>query len=65
MFTTFEDPTTDDEDVKDEKCSKAMSYEIDAIERNRNWHLTSLPVGSKKIGAKWVYKTKVKEKREV
>ncbi|WVZ14421.1 hypothetical protein V8G54_011987 [Vigna mungo] len=42
-----------------------MKAEIDAIERNQTWELTSLPEGMKKIGVKWVFKTKLNEKGEV
>ena len=42
-----------------------MNSEIEAIERNNTWELTDLPNGSKVIGVKWVYKTKLNEKGEV
>jgi hypothetical protein len=42
-----------------------MNIEIKAIERNYTWELTDLPAGAKKIGVKWVYKTKLKEDGEV
>jgi len=35
------------------------------IERNNTWELTDLPTGAKKIGVKWVYKTKLKENIEM
>lgn len=41
-----------------------MKTEIDIIERNDAWKLTTLP-GVKKIGVKWVYKTKFNEKGEI
>jgi hypothetical protein len=40
-------------------------YEIKAIEKNETWELTTLPEGAKKIGFKWVFKTKYNEKGEV
>ncbi|KAE8690159.1 Detected protein of unknown function [Hibiscus syriacus] len=43
----------------------AMDEEISSIERNDTWELTELPKGHKKIGVKWVYKTKLKENGEV
>lgn len=34
----------------------AMQIEIDTLERNHTWHLTSLPSRKKVLGCKWVYK---------
>ena len=59
------DPTTFESVVKDAKWRKAMDDEIEAIERNDTWELTSLPKGHKTIGVKWVFKTKIKENGEV
>ena len=42
-----------------------MDLEIEAIEKNETWQLTTLPKGAKKIGVKWVFKTKLNEKGEV
>ena len=39
--------------------------EIRAIEENETWELTTLLEGAKKIGVKWVFKTKFNEKGEV
>jgi hypothetical protein len=54
-----------DEAVKDIKWRKAMDAEIQAIEKNNTWELVALPKGMKKIGVKWVFKTKLNEKGEV
>jgi len=42
-----------------------MEAEIDAIERNNTLELTRLPEGGKKVGVKWIFKTKFKEDGEV
>ena len=42
-----------------------MDLEIEVIERNETWELTNLPKEIKKIGAKWVFKTKLNENGEV
>ena len=42
-----------------------MDLEIEAIVENKTWKLVNLPIGAKKIGVKWVYKTKINESREV
>jgi hypothetical protein len=38
-----------------------MDSEIESIEKNNTWELTTLPKGSKAIGVKWIYKTKFNE----
>jgi hypothetical protein len=37
---------------------QAMQEEIDSIHKNDTWDFTELPHDKKKIGTKWVYKTK-------
>ncbi|CAL2227364.1 unnamed protein product [Prunus armeniaca] len=39
--------------------------EINFIEKNKTWTLTELPARAKKIGVKWVYKTKYNEHEEI
>ncbi|CAJ2647282.1 unnamed protein product [Trifolium pratense] len=65
VFCNNTDPTTFDEAVKHEVWRKAMDQEIECIESNDTWELTELPSGSKKIGVKWIYKTKLNEKGKV
>jgi hypothetical protein len=38
-----------------------MDVEMEAIKRNGTWELMELPAGGKKVGVKWVYKTKLNE----
>ncbi|CAL9005605.1 unnamed protein product, partial [Prunus brigantina] len=59
------DPVHFEEAVNHDKWRIAMDTEMKAIERNNTWELTDLPTGAKKIGVKWVYKTKLKENGEV
>ena len=59
------DPIHFDNAVKSEKLRKAMDVKIEAIKQNDTWELTKLPEGGKKIGVKWVYKTKFNENGEV
>jgi hypothetical protein len=59
------DPIFFEDAVKNVKWRQAMNSEIEAIERNNTWELTELPIGSRVIGVKWVYKTKLNEKGEV
>ena len=35
-------------------------WRIQSIEKNNTWELTTLSLGKKSIGVKWVYKTKYK-----
>lgn len=55
------DPIHFEDAVKGEKWRKAMDVEIEAIKRNETWELVELPKGEKKVGVKWVYKTKLDE----
>ncbi|KAL9429389.1 hypothetical protein AB3S75_031241 [Citrus x aurantiifolia] len=64
LFTSA-DPMHFEEAVKHDKWRMAMDMEIKAIEKNNTWELTNLPTGAKKIGLKWVYKTKLKENGEL
>ncbi|GJT42791.1 zinc finger, CCHC-type containing protein [Tanacetum coccineum] len=53
-----EEPRTYKEASKDEKWIEAMEIELDSINKNNTWTLTTLPPNQKAIGLKWVYKTK-------
>ncbi|PNX55819.1 putative LRR receptor-like protein kinase, partial [Trifolium pratense] len=61
IFTPSTDPITYEEACKHDNWRKAMDAEIAAIESNNTWELTALPAGAKKIGVKWIYKTKYNE----
>lgn len=37
-----------------------MKQEIQVLQTNKTWELTTLPPGKKAIDSKWVYKTKLK-----
>ncbi|GAA0144190.1 transmembrane signal receptor [Lithospermum erythrorhizon] len=63
--TTEEDPIHFDEAVKYKKWRVAMDAEIQSIVKNKTWSLTKLPKNGKKIGMKWIYKTKKDENGNV
>ena len=59
------DPIHFEDAVKSEKWKKAMDLELEVINKNGTWELTELPEGGKKIGVKWIYKTKFNENGKV
>lgn len=59
------DPSVYEEAVKKIDWRMAMNSEIESIEKNKTWTLTELPVGTKKIRGKWVYKTKYDENGKI
>ena len=60
LFCLFVDsePLNYDDAVKDEKWRQAMEEEINAIEKNNTWELSTLPKDHEAISVKWVYKEK-------
>ncbi|GKA84175.1 ribonuclease H-like domain, reverse transcriptase, RNA-dependent DNA polymerase [Tanacetum coccineum] len=53
-----EEPRTYKEASTDKKWIEAMKIELDSINKNNTWALTTLPPNQKAIGLKWVFKTK-------
>ncbi|GAA0176229.1 transmembrane signal receptor [Lithospermum erythrorhizon] len=60
-----EDPMFFEEAVKYKKWREAMDAEINSIVKNNTWTLTELPKQGKKIGVKWIYKTKRDENGKI
>ncbi|GJR20299.1 zinc finger, CCHC-type containing protein [Tanacetum coccineum] len=58
LFTEEEEPRNYKEASTDKKWIEAMEIELDSINKNNTWTLTTLPPDQKAIGLKWVYKTK-------
>ena len=65
LLTSTTNPTTFKEAVQSSKWRAATDLEIESIEQNETWELTNLPKGMKKMGVKWVFKTKLNENGEV
>lgn len=65
FFTSVADPTAFEEANKSARWRKAMDQEMAAIEKNNTWEFTTLPVGAKTIGVKWIFKTKLNENGDV
>jgi hypothetical protein len=65
MFSSNNDPITYDEAAQSDVWKKSMDQEIESIEKNNTWELVTLPEGARKVGVKWIYKTKLNEKGEI
>lgn len=61
MMIMKSDPIHFEEAVKNKVWREVMEAEIKSIVKNNTWELTELHEGSKPIGVKWVYKTKLNE----
>lgn len=44
--------------AQDPNWQRVMLLEIEALEKKNTWTVTSLPLGKKAIGYKWVFKNK-------
>ncbi|RVW17830.1 Retrovirus-related Pol polyprotein from transposon TNT 1-94 [Vitis vinifera] len=53
-------PNTIQEAFKISEWKKAVQDEIDALEKNRTWTITDLPVGKRPVGCKWIFTIKYK-----
>nr|GEU65605.1 ribonuclease H-like domain, reverse transcriptase, RNA-dependent DNA polymerase [Tanacetum cinerariifolium] len=58
LLLAEDEPKNYKEASNDQKWIEAMKDELDSINMNNTWRLTSLPPGHKAIGLKWVFKTK-------
>ncbi|XP_019435327.1 PREDICTED: uncharacterized protein LOC109341811 [Lupinus angustifolius] len=56
--STQKEPRTYAQAIKDPKWQEATHKELQALESNKTWILTSLPHVKKVIGCKWVFKIK-------
>lgn len=54
IYTKFGDPSTYEEAAGSCKWKKTMECEIQGIERNKTWSLTTLPTSARSIGVKWI-----------
>jgi hypothetical protein len=57
-FYADHEPITFQEAVVEDYWRSAMEEEIQAIQKNNTWELSTLPPKKKTIGVKWVYKIK-------
>ncbi|GJQ93189.1 ribonuclease H-like domain, reverse transcriptase, RNA-dependent DNA polymerase [Tanacetum coccineum] len=65
LLFTEEEPRNYKEASTDKKWIEAIEIELDSINKNNTWTLTTLPTNHKAIGLKWVFKTKRDAKGEI
>ncbi|GJR57267.1 ribonuclease H-like domain, reverse transcriptase, RNA-dependent DNA polymerase [Tanacetum coccineum] len=58
LLLAEDEPKNYKEASSDQKWIEAIEVELDSINRNNTWKLTTLPKGHKAIGLKWVFKNK-------
>nr|GEY05190.1 ribonuclease H-like domain, reverse transcriptase, RNA-dependent DNA polymerase [Tanacetum cinerariifolium] len=58
LLLAKDEPRNYKEASSNQKLIEAMKVELDSINRNNTWELTTLPKGHKAIGLKWIFKTK-------
>ncbi|KAJ9542758.1 hypothetical protein OSB04_029264 [Centaurea solstitialis] len=58
MLTCDEEPRNFKEAIMNPEWLKAMTSEIESIEKNKTWKLVPLPKHAKPIGLKWLFKIK-------
>lgn len=57
-LSSFTEPTTYHEAVKDVCWQQAIQAELAALDKTKTWTLVDLPEGKVPIGCKWVFKVK-------
>lgn len=65
ILCSSDDPSVFEEIAKCEKWRATMSSKIKSIYKDNTWGFTTLPIGMKKIRAKWIFKIKFNENDEV
>ncbi|KAL0334047.1 UNVERIFIED_CONTAM: Retrovirus-related Pol polyprotein from transposon RE1 [Sesamum angustifolium] len=59
QVNVIHEPRTFAEANKHPQWRVAMDKELEALENNSTWDLTTLPAGKRAIGSRWVYKVKL------
>nr|GEX17878.1 ribonuclease H-like domain, reverse transcriptase, RNA-dependent DNA polymerase [Tanacetum cinerariifolium] len=65
LLLAEDEPKNYKEASSNQKWIEAMKAELDSINRNDTWDLTTLPTGHKAIGLKWAFKTKKDANRDI
>ncbi|KAL0462985.1 UNVERIFIED_CONTAM: Retrovirus-related Pol polyprotein from transposon RE1 [Sesamum latifolium] len=58
-LSALQEPKSYFQASKDKNWVDAMNQELQALEKNETWSLTSLPPGKRPIGSRWVFKLKL------
>ena len=58
-------PKNFEEASQEDNWIRAMTEELDQIEKNNTWELVPRPDDKNVIGSKWVFKNKMNEKGQV
>jgi len=58
-LSSHPEPTNYDDAMCDENWKNAVKVELEALNKNNTWTLTSLPAHKKVIGCKWIFKLKL------
>ncbi|XP_074277644.1 uncharacterized protein LOC141601275 [Silene latifolia] len=64
-ITAGVEPPTFKEAIPNKEWCDAMKSEIEALERNETWELTTLPPDKKALGCRWIYKIKYQSDGEI
>ena len=54
------EPHTYEESIRNSNWVEAMNKEVRALQANKTWYITELPLNKTSIGCKWIYKIKYK-----
>lgn len=60
FLMTHSEPNSYAQATQCQNWREALSDELRALEKNKTWSVTELPLGKVVIGCKWVYKVKLK-----
>ena len=64
-ISSTQDPTNFKDAQSQSVWQKAMAEELAALEENKTWSITPLPLGKHAVGSRWIYKTKFKSDRSI
>ena len=64
-LTIHKEPESYAQALLDPRWQATVQVEIEALQNNNTWVMTSLPPGNVPIGCKWVYKIKLKVDRSI
>jgi len=54
-------PNTVREALKHPQWKQVGFYEMNALEKNETWEITTLPLGKQSVGCKWIFTVKYRD----